>query len=200
RPVGVAHVDPAAHAVGHLLPQVDVPLHGLAAPRVELRDAVRLDVGLALEAQLLLDRELHREAVTVPAALAADLVALHGPEPREDVLERAGLDVVGAGAPVGGRRTLVEGPRLAGLLQALLEDPVLAPELEDAVLEGRQVDLRGDWAVLAHRASFVSGGRALSRPLTKGRRPGRLGPVSAVPPSLAGPIGADPLPCCGRVY
>jgi hypothetical protein len=61
RPVGVAHVDPAAHAVGHLLPQVDVPLHGLTAARVELRDAVRLDVGLALEAELLLDRELDRE-------------------------------------------------------------------------------------------------------------------------------------------
>ena len=55
---------------------------------------------LAGEAELLLDRELDRQAVAVPAGLAGDVVALHGLEPREDVLEDAGLDVVGAGLPL----------------------------------------------------------------------------------------------------
>ena len=111
RAVGLAHVDPAAHPVGHLLPEVDVALHRLAAARVELGDAERLDVGLAGEPELLLDRQLDGQAVAVPAALAVDLVALHGPEPREDVLERPRLDVVGAGSAVGRGRALVEGPR-----------------------------------------------------------------------------------------
>ena len=110
RAVGLAHVDPAAHPVGHLLPEVDVALHRLAAAGVELRDPEGLDVGLAGEAELLLHGELDGQAVAVPAALAVDLVALHRAEPREDVLERARLDVVGAGTAVGGRRALVEGP------------------------------------------------------------------------------------------
>jgi hypothetical protein len=66
--------------------------------------------GLAGEAELLLDRELDRQAVAVPAGLALDVVALHRLVAREDVLEHARLDVVGAGHAVGGRRALVEGP------------------------------------------------------------------------------------------
>ena len=71
--------------------------------------------------------------------------ALHGLEPGEDVLERAGLDVVGARAAVGRRRALVEDPlRLAGgLLEAPGEDLVGLPPLQDLLLEGGQVDLRG---------------------------------------------------------
>ena len=63
-------VGPVAHPLGHLLERVDVPLDVLAALRVELGDAVRLDVGLAGEAELLLDGELDRQAVAVPAGHA----------------------------------------------------------------------------------------------------------------------------------
>ncbi|CAM5252016.1 hypothetical protein SXANM310S_03927 [Streptomyces xanthochromogenes] len=89
---------------------VGVPGHGLAALGVELGDAVRLDVLLGLEAQLLLDRELDRQTMAVPAGLAGHVVALHRAEAGEDVLEDAGLDVVGAGDPRGGGRALVEDP------------------------------------------------------------------------------------------
>ena len=92
---------------------VDVPQHRLPAPGVELGDAVRLDVLLAGEAELLLDGELDRQAVAVPAGLARDVVALHRLEAREDVLEDPRLDVVGARHAVGGRRALVEDPRRA---------------------------------------------------------------------------------------
>ncbi len=151
-PIGRAHVDPAAHPVGHLRPEVDVALDGLAAPGVELGDAEGLDVGLAGEAELLLDRELDRKPVAVPTALAVDLVALHRPEAREGVLERARLDVVGAGASVGGGRALVERPgllaRVAG--DGLLEDVLLAPESQHLVLEGGEVDLWGNGLVGSH--------------------------------------------------
>jgi hypothetical protein len=152
RAVGLPHVDPAAHPLGHLLPEVHVALHRLAAVLVELGNAEGLDVGLPGEAELLLDSELDRQAVAVPAALAVDLVALHRAEPGEDVLERARLDVVGARSAVGGRRALVEGPALLArvALDRLLEDPPLAPGGHHLALHGREVDLRGDRTVTSH--------------------------------------------------
>lgn len=80
RDVGVVEVDPVAHAGRQLGERVGVAEHGLAALVVEGGDAVRLDVLLAGEAELLLDRQLHREAVAVPAGLAGHVVAAHGAE------------------------------------------------------------------------------------------------------------------------
>ncbi len=188
--VGLGEVGPVAHAGGERLEGVRVPGHRLAALRVELRDAVGLDVLLAGEAELLLDGQLHREAVAVPAGLAGHVVAAHGAEAGEDVLEDAGLDVVGAGHAVGGGRALVEHPLGAslGLFQALGEDLLLAPEVEHGVLQGGQVDLGGYLAVRRRchqRAS--SGGLAAFRP--EGRELclclRRLRRAPAVPPSLA---------------
>lgn len=152
-PVGVVQVHPVAHAGGQLGEGVGVPGHGLAALGVELGDAVLLDVLLAGEAQLLLHRELDRQAVAVPAGLTGHMVALHGLEAGEHVLEDAGLDVVRAGHAVGGRRTLVEDPLglALGLRDRAGENLVLLPEREHLVLKRGQVDLGGDLAVLRHR-------------------------------------------------
>ncbi len=110
RPVRLVGVDPVAHAFGHLLELVDVAQHRLTALGVELGDAVRLDVLLAGEPQLLLDGDLDGEPVAVPAGLAGNPVPLHRPVPGEDVLEDARLDVVGARGAVGGGGSLVEDP------------------------------------------------------------------------------------------
>src|SRR3712207_9056009 len=59
-----------------------------------LRDPDALDVGLGLQPELLLDGDLDRQPVAVPAALAVDAVAAHRLEPRVDVLEHAREDVV----------------------------------------------------------------------------------------------------------
>ncbi|CAM5540181.1 hypothetical protein SGLAM104S_07434 [Streptomyces glaucescens] len=167
RDVGVVEVDPVAHAGRQLGEGVGVAEHGLAAPGVELGDAERLDVLLAGEAQLLLDRQLDRQPVAVPARLAGHVVAAHGAEAGEDVLEDARLDVVGAGHAVGGGRAFVEHPLGAalGLLQALGKDLLLAPEVEHGVLERGQVDLSGHLAVrrrCRHQRSS-SGGLAAFR-------------------------------------
>jgi hypothetical protein len=125
-----------------------VPHDRLAAAGVELGDAVALDVGLAGEAELLLDRDLDRQAVAVPAGAAGHVPALHGLEAGEDVLERARLDVVRARAAVGGRRPLVEVPLrpVGGGLQRAGEDLVGLPATQDLLLQGGQVDLRGQRA------------------------------------------------------
>ncbi len=216
-PVGGGHVHPVAHPLGHRLERVDVPLDGLAAAGVELGDAVRLDVALAGEAELLLDGQLHRQAVAVPAGLAGDVVALHGLEAREDVLEDAGLDVVGPGHAVGGRRALVEDPAgpAGGLLQRAGERVALAPQGEHLALQPRQVDLRGHGAVRAGGAGLGGAAHAVGplpwrRCVTEGRRAPVVGPApryhppwrggrwpvrarsSRLLPGLLGSAGADP--------
>ena len=149
RAVRVVGVDPVAHPVGHLLEEIDVAEHCLAAFGIELGDAERLDIGFAVEAELLLDGDLDGEPVAVPAALALDQVAAHGLEPREYILEDACLDMVGARRAVGGRRTFVEGPaRCSGALaQGALERRVVAPLLQHLELDGGKVDVGRDGRV-----------------------------------------------------
>jgi hypothetical protein len=138
RAVRVFEVDPVGDPLGQPHPVVEELEHRLAALLVELRDPVALDVGLRREAELLLHRDLDRQAVAVPAGLALDVAPAHGLVAREDVLEHAREHVVGARAPVGGRRPLVEDERLGALAAAerLVEDVALAPALEDLLLEG----------------------------------------------------------------
>ncbi len=156
--VGLGHVDPVAHPHRHRGELVDVALDRLAALLVERRDAVGLDVALAREAELLLHRDLDGQAVAVPAGLADHVPALHRLEAGEDVLEDPGLDVVHTGLAVGGRRALVERPRLAllGLRERLRERVLAVPELEDLPLHRRQVDLRGDRGVAARAHGWCS--------------------------------------------
>ena len=75
RPVGVVHVHPVAHAAGEVGEGVHVASHRLAAALVEFLDAVRLDVGLAVEPEFLLDGQLDRQPVAVPSGLSFDVVA-----------------------------------------------------------------------------------------------------------------------------
>jgi hypothetical protein len=149
RAVRVVEVDPEADALGQRVPVLEEGEDRLAALLVELGDAVVLDLGLVLDAQLLLDGDLHRQAVAVPAALALDQVALHRLVARVDVLEDAGEDVVGPRPAVRGRRALVEDPRLAALTVAdrLAEHVALAPAAEDLLLEVGEGLLGVDGAV-----------------------------------------------------
>ena len=170
--------------VGQLGEGVGVPGHRLAALGVELGDAVRLDVLLAVEAQLLLHGQLDRQAVAVPAGLAGDVVAAHRPEAGEDVLEDAGLDVVGAGHAVGGRRALVEdplGPAL-GLLEGAGED--LAAPARSRARRARGRAGRPGRAPGGTGAAII--GDFLRRtPARRFRRRDESRRAPAVPPSLA---------------
>ena len=163
--VRLAHVDPAADAVGHPLPVGDVAEDGLAALLVEGGDAVLLDLALVAQAELALDLEFDGQAVRVPAALPRRAVAAHRLVAGDQVLEDAREDVVHAGRPVRRRRALVEREEAVGraLLDAALEDALLAPELEDLLLEigegdarGRRFELRA-YGLADHRSSSSRG-------------------------------------------
>ncbi len=157
-PVGAIHVDPVAHAPGHLGELVHMPQDGLATAGIELRDAVGLDVLLSREAELLLHGQLDGQAVTVPAGLSRNVVALHRPVAGEDVLEDASLDVMGARCSVRRGRPLVEHPEGSSLAlgDRGLEDALGVPHGQDLVLQCRQVDLR--WHGPVHGASWGQAG------------------------------------------
>ena len=160
RPVGVGHVDPEADALGEPLELADVALHRRPAQGVELRDPVGLDVALAGGTDLLLDLDLHRQAVAIPAAFAAHEVARHRLVARVDVLERARLDVMDARLTVGGGWPLIEEPRgrVGASLERAREDVGLPPPREDALFERGERDLGVD-RLIRHR-----GLRLLTRP------------------------------------
>jgi N-acetylmuramoyl-L-alanine amidase len=65
------------------------------------------------------------------------VAALHRPESRKEVLDDPGYYVADVGLVVGRRRTLEKDEVLsaAGLLQALLEDPILPPLTQDLQFE-----------------------------------------------------------------
>ena len=137
RAVGVVEVQPEADPLGQRVPVLEEQEHRLATAGVELRDAVLLDLLLRRDPEQLLDLDLDRQAVAVPAAAALDEIAAHRPKAREDVLEGAAQDVVHAGRPVGRRRALPEDPRRRALAaaQRLAEDVALTPALEHRLLE-----------------------------------------------------------------
>ena len=110
RPVRVGQVDPEPDPLGESLELTDVALDRDPAALVELGDPERLDVPLARGADLLLDLDLDRQAVAVPATLPRHPMPGHRLVPRVDVLEGARLHVVDARLAVGRGWSLVEDP------------------------------------------------------------------------------------------
>ena len=191
--VGVLHVRPEGDALREFLEVAHMAIDALATLRVELGDAVGLDLRLGAQPQLLLHLDLDGQAVRVPAGLAGHAVAPHRLVAREQVLDHAGHDVVHAGPAVRRRRALVEDEEvvLGPLLDAAPEDVVLAPEREDAGLEFGEAHVRVDGSEeLGH---FRPPGRGL--PGRTQERPSRSGTGArpAVPPCFpheAGPLGS----------
>ncbi len=122
--IGVVQIDPEGDAVGQPFPILDVVEDRLPAQLVELGDAVVFDLLLVGEAKFLLDLDLHRQAMRIPAAAARDMEAAHDLVAREHILEGARQHMVHARLAVGGRRTFVEHVlrRALALLNGLLEN------------------------------------------------------------------------------
>src|SRR4029077_9122467 len=102
-----------------------------------------LDGELAGDAELLLDLDLDRQAVRIPARLPLDIEPLHRLVARKEVLECAREDVVRGRLAVGSRRSFIEdearapGPEL----ERFLEGAFILPFREHLLLEVREADL-----------------------------------------------------------
>ncbi len=123
--------------------------HPVPAGPGEAVEAVLLDLPLRVEAEGLLHLDLDPEALAVEPVLVAELVAPRGVEALVEVLQRPAPGVVHAHRVVRGDRPVDEAPRLgapAGLAPAL-EGLLAVPELQDPLLEGGRIELRGEAGV-----------------------------------------------------
>ncbi len=160
--VRIVEIEPEAELARELVPLVEVGPHALAALLVERGDAVALDLILAVETELVLDLDLDRQAVRVPAGLADDAVAAHRPVAADEVLDRAREGVVHAGTAVRRRRPLVEdeGVVRGPLLDAPPEDAVRFPVGEDLFLDLDRLAERRKLRVALSRFLSISHRRA----------------------------------------
>ena len=124
RDVSCFQVNPITDTVGQSFPFLDVGKRRLAAQRIEFIDTVGIDILFDFESQLFLDLDLNRQSVGIPPAAAADMEALHGLIPREDVLEDPRQDMVHPGFAISGWRTFIKDILWAAftLIHGLVED------------------------------------------------------------------------------
>ncbi len=150
--VGVLVVEPVGDAVRQRFPVAFVREHAFAAQRVELRHAVRLDLRLAGDVQLLLDFDFDGQAVRVPPRDAGDALPQHGVVAADQVFDRAREDVMDAGAAVGRRRPFEKHERrpVASRLLHLLEQALVLPGREELLLQPVRRELRIEGGVRLH--------------------------------------------------
>ncbi len=138
--VALVEVDPAAHAAHGLLPFAGVLEHLATAGFVELINTELLDFGNASETEFVLHERFNRKSVAVPTETAGNLLALHGPVTRNDILDGTGEQVTVVRKARCKRRTIVEGVRFGfrTAVKGLLEAFVLVPQAEHALFDLRE--------------------------------------------------------------
>ena len=146
RPIVVVEVDPAAEAIDDRPPFRGIADDHLSTALVEAVDAVVEDVRPRLEAELLLDFELDRQPVAVPAPSPWDVVSAHREVSRDDVFDVGRENVAVVRQARGKRRTVVEDvlrPALARL-DGAFEGSLRLPALEDLALDLRKAHFIGN--------------------------------------------------------
>ena len=139
--VRIVHVAPKADAIAHLTPLRLVLPDGLLAGLDERLHAVRLDLLLAVQAELFFDLELHGKTVRVPARLTQNVVALHRLIARDQVLDAAGEHMPDVRLAVCRGRTVKErkGRLALAPFHALFKDAVFLPKCQCFLLAGNKV-------------------------------------------------------------
>ena len=134
--VGVLQIHPVAHLVRQFCPLVGVHHHVLAASIVVVVHANLLTNVLLRDAQRLLHRQLHRQAMRVPASLTLHLEALHRLISQERIFNRSAHHVVNARMSVGRWWTFKKDElRTAlALLNALVEHILCVPLFQNLLV------------------------------------------------------------------
>ena len=150
--VRILHIRPEPDGIGEILPHSLIFPDTFLALFDERLHAVLLDLLLAIETKLLLDAQLDRKAVGVPASLSRHIFALHHVIARNHILDDARQDMTDVRLAVRRRRSVIKcvvWRALAGL-QALSEDVILLPELVHLMFAVHKVQVCV-YLVISHR-------------------------------------------------
>ncbi len=141
--IRVVEIYPVAHLMGQFGPLLGVLHDLLTAGSIVVIDRDFLADVLLGDAEHLLHAELYRQTVGIPTGLALHLIALHGLEAAENILDRTSHYVVNTWHTVCRRWTLVKHERRMALTcgHRLLKDTVLIPTLQDLFVDLRKVEL-----------------------------------------------------------
>lgn len=109
--VVVVEINPSAQAFDGGAPFLPIPHDNTTAFTVVCLETHLHNSGLACDTKLLVDFVLNGETVRVPAEPSRNVVALHGPIPRNDVLDGRGQHVAIMRQTGRKRRAIVEDVR-----------------------------------------------------------------------------------------
>ena len=143
--IGVLHVRPKADGLREILPHALVLPDALLAVLDERLKPIGLNLILAVDAEHLLDLELDRQTVRVPARLAGDIVALHGLVARDHIFDDAREDMPDMRLAVCRRGAVIKGEGLAAcaVLLALLKNVILLPKAPHILLAADKGEVGG---------------------------------------------------------
>ena len=135
--VGIVKIDPECGAFGQLFPLVDVLEDIGSTLGVELGNAIFFNLTLVFETEFLLDLNLNRQSVCIPAAAAQAIVPLHDLVAREHIFESARQHMVAARLAICRRGTLIKdiSGRILATLGRPFEDSIETPKVELLLLE-----------------------------------------------------------------
>ena len=145
--IGVVNVHPECDALGELFPFDDVAKNRGPAHFVEFCDAVFFDLALVVEAELLFDRDFHRQTVRVPSAPPQTIKSIHHLVAREHILESPRQDVMACRLAVRRWRSLIKhvSRSIFAPFGGALKYAVEAPEIQLLLFEfvdALAIDLR----------------------------------------------------------
>ena len=142
--IRMLHIRPETDDIGELLPHALVLPDRLTALADERLHAVFLNLLLAIESQSLLDLELNRQAMRIPAGLAQNILALHGLIARQQILDDTREHMADMRLAIRRRRTIVKRKGIISLtlINRLLRDIMFLPELLNFPFSPDKVKIR----------------------------------------------------------
>ena len=168
--IWVVHVGPEADRAGEILPHALIFPYAFLALVDERLQSVFFDLLLAVKTEQLLNLQLHRETVGIPACLSRHHAALHRAVSRDHVLDNTGQHMADVRFAVGCRRPVIEDVIRAAfaLLHTLLKNVIVVPELFDFLFTGDKIHVSGNFPV-HFSLPFYFSTRVPLRPLTNTR-------------------------------
>ena len=142
--IRIVHVSPEAYTVTHVLPLVLICPDGFLTLLDEGLYAVAFDLRLAVNTQSLLNFELYRKSVCIPACLEDDRLALHSMVSRNYVLNDSCLNMSDMGLSVSCRRAVIKSKSRSTVSlgrDTLSVYVILLPELENILLSVYEIEV-----------------------------------------------------------